>query len=68
MGKLWRGLTVFGCAACLAFVAGTSAASTVTVGPLTQVSGVSPFTCGGGPTAGGTNFPSSRDQLSEFGG
>jgi hypothetical protein len=60
MGKLWHGLTVLGCAACLAFVAGTSAASTVTVGPLTQVSGVSPFTCGGGPTAGGTNFPNSE--------
>lgn len=60
MGKLWRGLSIGGFAICLAFVVvGTSGAATV--GPLTRVSGLSPFeSCSGGPTAGGTNFPNSE--------
>jgi hypothetical protein len=42
-------------------LATASGAGAVTVGPLTQVSGLSPFAgCDGGPTAGGTNFPNSE--------
>jgi hypothetical protein len=38
-----------------------SVAGAVTVAPLTQVSGLSPFSaCPGGPTAGGTNYPNSE--------
>jgi hypothetical protein len=42
-------------------LATASVAGAVTVGPLTQVSNLSPFTsCPGGPTAGGTNFPNTE--------
>jgi hypothetical protein len=42
-------------------LASAAAAQAATVGPLTQVSGLSPFAaCPGGPTAGGTNYPNSE--------